>query len=95
MRPGPVAFQIVLCAIFSCTALVASADVIDPFTAAQGPFTVGPGEEISEEEAVVFTDSVLGGFRVMLPAVDEDAQAVTVSGGMRSSTGRARTRKSE
>jgi hypothetical protein len=75
MRPGPIAFQLVLCAIFSGTALVASADVIDPFTAAQGPFTVGPGEEIAEEEAVVLTDSVLGGFRVMLPVVDEDAQA--------------------
>jgi hypothetical protein len=75
MRPGLIAFQFAFCAIFSCTALVASADVIDPFTAAQGPFTVGPGEEISEEEAVVVTDSVLGGFRVMLPLVDEDAQA--------------------
>jgi len=51
------------------------ADVIDPFSASQGPFTVGPGEEISEQEAVIFTPSVLGGFRVVAPAVDEDAEA--------------------
>ena len=87
MKPGTVAFRLVSCALFSCTALVAFADVIDPFTAAQGPFTVGPGEEISEEEAVVFSDSVLGGFRVMIPGVDEDAQAgstatLNIGGGM-------------
>jgi len=60
---------------FSASAIVASADVIDPFTAPQGPFTVGPGEELSEQEAIVFTSSVLGGFRVALPLVDEIAQA--------------------
>ena len=75
MRTGISAFQRALFTLLSCTALAASADVIDPFTAPQGPFTVGPGEEIAEEEAVVFSGSVLGGFRVMLPAVDEDAQA--------------------
>lgn len=75
MRTGISAFQRALFTLLSCTALAASADVIDPFTASQGPFTVGPGEEIAEEEAVVFSGSVLGGFRVMLPAVDEDAQA--------------------
>ena len=30
-----------------------NADVIDSYTAAQGPFTVGPGEKISEDDAVV------------------------------------------
>jgi hypothetical protein len=74
MKRGIPAFPLVLCVIFSSLPLVALAEVIDSFTAPQGPFTVGPGEEISEEEAVVQSDSVLGGFRVMLPGVDEDAQ---------------------
>jgi hypothetical protein len=75
MKPVPAAIQLVVCALLACAALAASADVIDPFTAPQGPFTIGPGEEIAEEDAVVFSDSVLGGFRVMAPGVDEDAQA--------------------
>jgi len=54
---------------------VAQADVIDPFTATQGPFTVGPNEEIAEEDAVVRTSSVLGGFRVAVPVVGDDAEA--------------------
>lgn len=53
----------------------ASADVIDPYTAAQGPFTVGPGEMISDEDAIVYTSSVLGGFRIAVPAVDEESEA--------------------
>ena len=52
-----------------------NADVIDPFTAAQGPFTVGPGEQIAEDDAVIFTSSVLGGFRVSTPAMGDDAAA--------------------
>jgi len=65
----------------------ASADVIDPFTAQQGPFTVGPGEEIAEEDAVIFSSSVLGGFRVMAPGMDEDAEPgstakLEISGGV-------------
>lgn len=51
------------------------ADVIDPYTAPQGPITLGPGEEPTEEEAVVYDDSVLGIFRFASPAVDDDAQA--------------------
>ena len=39
-----------------------NADVIDPFTAAQGPFTVGVGEVIPDEDIVVHSSSVLGGF---------------------------------
>jgi hypothetical protein len=35
---------------------------------------VGPGEEITEEQAVVITPSVLGGFRVANPGVDEVSQ---------------------
>jgi len=52
----------------------ASADVIDSFTAQQGPYSVGPGEEIAEEDATIFSSSVLGDFRVMVPGVDEDAE---------------------
>lgn len=51
------------------------AEIIDPFTAAQGPFTVGVDETISEEEAVVMSSSILGGFRVALPGVGDDAGA--------------------
>ena len=61
--------------IFCNAAITVSADVIDPFTAPQGPFTVGPGEELAEEQAGVFTASVLGGFRAALPLVDEVAEA--------------------
>ena len=56
-------------------ACTVNADVIDPFTAAQGPFTVAPGETITDEEAVVFTSSVLGGFRIALPGAGDDAAA--------------------
>lgn len=59
--------------VFACATLTLSADVIDPYTAPQGPFTVGPNEEIPEEDAVVFTDSVLGGFRVAAPVMGDDA----------------------
>jgi len=63
------------------------ADVIDPFIAAQGPFTVGVDESISEEEALVMSSGILGGFRVMAPGVGDDAGAgsevtVEVGGGM-------------
>jgi hypothetical protein len=63
-----------------------SADVIDSYSAAQGPFTVGPDERISDEDAVVFTASVLGGFRFASPGVDDDATAgstatLDISGG--------------
>jgi hypothetical protein len=59
-----------------CFAATASqAEIIDPFTAAQGPITLGPGEEPTEEQAVVQSSSVLGGFRVATPAVDDEADA--------------------
>jgi hypothetical protein len=51
-----------------------NADVIDPYTAAQGPFTVGPGEKIADEDAVVSSSSVLGGFRFGAPGVDDEAE---------------------
>lgn len=62
------------------------ADVIDPFTAPQGPFTVGPGEELSEDQALLVTPTVLGGARVALPQVDETSEAgstatMAISGG--------------
>lgn len=75
MKSAIPALRLCIFLLFSASAVVASADVIDPFTAAQGPFTVGPGEELSEQDAIVFTPSVLGGFRVALPLVDEIAQA--------------------
>lgn len=49
--------------------------VIDPFTVPQGPFTVGPGEVISPEQGVIDAPGVLGGFRVMGPAMGDDAPA--------------------
>lgn len=63
------------------------AEVIDPFTAAQGPFTVGVDETIPEELAVVTSSSILGGFRVALPGVGDDAGAgsevtLGIGGGM-------------
>jgi len=51
-----------------------NADVIDSYTAAQGPFTVGPDEKIADEDALVVTSSVLGGFRVAAPGVDDEAE---------------------
>lgn len=50
-----------------------AATTIDPFTASQGPFTISPGEEISEEQALLETDSVFGGVRVLVPDFDEAA----------------------
>lgn len=51
----------------------ATADDIDPFTAAQGPIELGPGEEPGEEEIILMTPTVLGGFRVLGPGIDEEA----------------------
>jgi hypothetical protein len=64
-----------------------NADVIDPFTAPQGPFTVGPNERISDEDALVLTASALGGFRVAIPGMGDDAAAgstatLDISGGV-------------
>ena len=75
MKPTNATFKLLLFLLFSGATIGASADVIDPFTAPQGPFTVGPGEELTEQEAVVETSSVLGGIRAALPTVDEVAQA--------------------
>jgi hypothetical protein len=64
----------------------ASAALIDGFSVGQGPFTVGPGEEITEEQGILETDAVLGGFRFMAPGLDDEAPAgstvtVGVAGG--------------
>jgi hypothetical protein len=56
-----------------------NADVIDPFTAVQGPFAVGPGEFISLEEGVLQTPSVLGGVRVVSPGMGGGAAAGSVT----------------
>ncbi len=52
-----------------------NADVIDSYTAGQGPFTVGPGDELADEDVRVDTPSVLGGFRLAFPGVDDAAEA--------------------
>lgn len=75
MKPTIPAFRLFVFLLFSGSAIGASADIIDPFTAPQGPFTVGPGEELAEQDALLNTSSVLGGLRGALPTVDEVAQA--------------------
>jgi hypothetical protein len=55
--------------------LLAWADTVDDFSVPQGPLTLGPGEEPTEQQATAFPDGVLGGFRIMTPVVDEDAPA--------------------
>jgi hypothetical protein len=67
--------RFVFSALLLSLAPVAQAELIDPFSASQGPFTVGPGEEISEAEGILETDSVLGGFRVFVPGLDDEAPA--------------------
>ena len=51
----------------------ANADIIDTFVAQQGPFTVAPGEQISPDDAVLITPTVLGGFRVLTPVINDEA----------------------
>ncbi|MEE4174220.1 MAG: hypothetical protein V2I57_08215 [Xanthomonadales bacterium] len=51
------------------------ANTVDDFSATQGPITVGPGEEPLESEATGFFDGVLDRFRVMAPALDDEAAA--------------------
>jgi hypothetical protein len=75
MKPASSTFRLFAFLLFSGAIIGASADVIDPFTAPQGPFTVGPGEELAEQEATIYSSSVLGGIRGALPTVDEAAQA--------------------
>lgn len=73
MKHPATIYRLFLFTLLLGSGLHLQADVIDPYTAAQGPFTVGPGEEIPEQDAVVFTDSVLGGFRVAVPGLDDEA----------------------
>jgi len=74
MKTAVLTCNVLLFLLFFSAASVVSADVIDSFTAPQGPFTVGPGEELSEQEAVVSNPDILGGFRAALPTVDELAE---------------------
>jgi len=72
--------RFIICRLFLFLLLLSlglnlNADVIDSYTAAQGPFTVGPDEKIADEDALVMTSSVLGGFRVAVPGVDDEAEA--------------------
>lgn len=75
MRPVNPVLRLFVCLLLTSAAAAAAADVIDPFTAPQGPLTVGPGEEPTPEETIVFNSSILGGFRLASPTVDELAQA--------------------
>ncbi|RFF31200.1 hypothetical protein DZC52_05105 [Wenzhouxiangella sediminis] len=62
-----------MAALLSGAAQLAQAELIDDFGVSQGPFTVGPGEEVSEDEGILETPSVLGGFRILVPALDDEA----------------------
>lgn len=65
-----------LCLLASATLATSTlADTVDDFTLPMGPITVGPGEEVSEEEGTMFAPGTLGGFRVLAPVVDEEAPA--------------------
>jgi hypothetical protein len=80
------AVRLITCAFLLGTGVAASADVIDPFTASRGPFTVGPNEFLTPEQGLNFTSSVLGGLRILSIGVGDDAQSgstttVEVSGG--------------
>src|SRR6056297_4182416 len=46
---------------------------IDAFTEAQGPFTVGPGEQIDPQVSVLQAPCILGEYRIMLPSMSDDA----------------------
>lgn len=65
--------RMILAALLLGTGHWAHAELIDDFSASQGPFTVGPGEEISQEQGILETPSVLGGFRILVPALDDEA----------------------
>lgn len=76
--------RIINCRLFLLLLLLSlgftvNADVIDPFTAAQGPVTIEPKELITEEEAVLQTPSVLGGVRLVSVGMGEDAAAGSVT----------------
>jgi len=71
---------------FGLATMSVSAATIDSFNAAQGPITLGPGEEPTEEEVIVRSSGILGGFRLASPAIDDEAEAgstgtLVISGG--------------
>ncbi|WP_376691437.1 hypothetical protein [Wenzhouxiangella sp. EGI_FJ10409] len=73
----------ILAAMLLCAVQAASAELIDDFSVGQGPFTVGPGEETSEDDGILVTASVLGGFRILVPALDDEAPSgSTVTAGV-------------
>ena len=70
--------RMIFCSLFLFLLTAGSnlnADVIDSYQAIQGPFTVGPGERIADEQSVVYSDDILGGFRVSNPGVNDRASA--------------------
>ena len=52
-----------------------NADVIDSYLPILLPVTVGPGETIPDDQAVVYSDDILGGFRFAAPGIHEQASA--------------------
>ncbi|NBD95947.1 MAG: hypothetical protein GVY11_05665 [Gammaproteobacteria bacterium] len=67
--------RVVLAALLLGVGHWAHAELIDDFSASQGPLTVAPGEEVSEDDGILVTASVLGGFRILVPGIDPDAPA--------------------
>ncbi len=72
-RAGDRKFAGWLFAALLCVPVLGHAESIDDFTVTQGPFTVGPGEQISEEEAILESPSVLGVLRIASPAMGDEA----------------------
>ena len=64
-----------LCLLLLTVGFNLDADVIDSYLPIQLPGPVGPGETLPEEDAVVYSDDILGGFRLASPAVDDLASA--------------------
>jgi hypothetical protein len=64
-----------LCVLLLTVGFNLDADVIDSYLPIQLPGPVGPGETLPEEDAVVYSDDILGGFRLASPAVDDLASA--------------------
>lgn len=56
--------------------------IIDEFDANQGPFTFGPDESITSEDAVLQDPSVLGDYRIFIPLLGNAPPGATVTSGV-------------
>ncbi len=77
----------IVAAAFTALGWMPAGAVIDPFTTPQGPFTVGPGEEITPEQSILLSPEILGGFRGVAPVMGDDAPAgstttLSIGGGL-------------